>query len=108
MTDMPDCVICGTNLHRNWVWTDYHGEFECRNCGMIYDMAGYRDKIETKCRIAEEAISIYKEYWDETKCSMSLGFYMGQTAVQRSHIIAFNDWIEKKHPELLTQEKKEE
>lgn len=104
MTDMPDCVVCGTNLRGNWLWTDANGVGFCITCGMTYVIAGYRDFTETKPGIRKEDILIFKEYWDETKRSVSLGFYMGQTAVQRNHIIAFNDWIEKKHPELLKQE----
>lgn len=101
---MPDCVVCGINLHRNWVWTDYHGEFECKDCGMVYDMAGYRDVVETRCRLKAEEIPIIKEYWEETKRKVPFGVYLKQTKTQAELIQSFNIWIQEKHPELIEEE----
>ena len=104
VTDLPDCVVCGTHLHRNWVWTDYHGEFECKECGMVYDMKGYRDVTETRCRLKAEEIPIIREYWEETKRRMPFGVYLKQTTIQGEQIQAFNAWIKEKHPELLEEQ----
>lgn len=104
MTDMPNCVVCGTNLHRNCLWTDANGVGFCATCGMTYVIAGYRDFTETKPSIREDEIPIFKEYWEETRWAVSLGFFMKQSKIQRERVLAFNAWIEKKYPELLVQE----
>lgn len=104
MTDMPDCVVCGNNLHRNWLWTDANGVGFCATCGVTYAIAGYRTFTETKCTLLPSDIPIVKEYWEETKRPMSFGFFMGQSPIQRERVLAFNAWIEEKHPELIKKE----
>ena len=101
MTGMPDCIVCGNNLHRNWLWTDANGVGFCATCGMTYVIAGCRNFTETKPSIREDEIPIFKEYWNETHQAVSLGFFMGQSPIQRERILAFNAWIEEKHPELI-------
>lgn len=100
-----DCIICGANLNQTWRWTDYHGEFYCTRCGMIYDMGGYRDVEETRCRITDEKwLKILKEYWEETHMPIVLG-----TFITHRHDYAYfnelvsksNKWIEEHYPEMI-------
>jgi len=99
-----NCLVCDEEL--KGYWTDYNGQIKCRTCGMTYQILGCHLKDEylkknniTSDDIAErycdnfDLLPIYRDYYQENKKILPIGFYMGKPPWSEEDDEHFYKWL---------------
>lgn len=97
-----NCYVCEKE-NITVQWSDYSGEAMCTQCGAPYQLKWGTEEQEKEGKypyknIKEEYRPILKEYWEETKKFVCYGKMLGL----KPGIAEFHNWLEEKHPELVS------
>ena len=101
------CEVCEQNFVG--AWTDFFGEATCIQCGTPYQIrepSGAKPNQKyPQINIDKKWISVFKEYWQETRKRHREGTYLlpidypGLSEEGQQ----FRTWLQENHPELLKQ-----